>query len=125
MNTDVTEDFTHHYARRAQFERQCCGVISRKLVVLLCLAFFVAGLARGCALGLEKEEKARQKRREENTTADVIISRLEMVSDALDWFRIKNPNVDENYDLSVAFDTTERAREKIKPLCEGGCRQTY
>lgn len=97
-------------------------------VTLLCVAFFVAGLALGFVghdfvapseetkfmNQLAKEELERQKQIKENAVANGIIARLQQASLDLSMFRMKNrKEIGENYDLGAALNTLERIREKL------------
>lgn len=96
-------------------------------VTLLCVAFFVAGLALGFVghdfvapsegtkfmNQLAKEELERQKQIKENAVANNIIMKLRSAKATLLVFSIQGQIKMEDYDLGAALNSQEQIREKL------------
>lgn len=102
--------------------------MSKNQVTLLCVAFFVAGLALGFSGAfvlpsegsesmkqLEQEEQDMQKRIKEEAVADSVIEKIQQARLDLGMFSATYSKEieDENYDLGVALDTPEKIRKKL------------
>jgi len=96
-------------------------------VTLLCVAFFVAGLALGFVghdfvapsegtkfmNQLAKEELERQKQIKENAVANNIIMKLRSAEQTLLMFSVQGQIKMEDYDLGAVLNSQEQIREKL------------